>query len=563
MKKLILGYLPSDYSSETHIIMGPWVFLNNQNLLFQCEPFESDPYKNAIELKKDADLAVHFVEHLVIQTAKRLNKINNADYSVEFWRILIIPWLSTLVQITLERYRRIQKVLDKYSKESLEVELLESSYNWNFENTHEFLNNGVLDVLFNEWLLSRIIEKQAIPSLHIVYKTNNSANKAKNNSNAYTQLRRIYKEVNQKLMKLFPSASVYGISLVEAPLWEVMLKFKRVKKTVYNYTERSSKVKPNLCEIKEIVNWKLLIEATTPQFFNNIPKNIKKPKPRFLLIGPDALYYNEKNKLGIAIQKEVGSIIIVTQHGSGYGTLKVLPYKWSLEYGHDVFITWGWRNQSSYKCNTIPLPSPYLKKKIVIKNDNILLVGHHSSLISYRIPSIPQPGDQIDIIRQLGIFIKLLNSELRAKLVYRPYPMDSASLNAKKYIKLIDPDINILDRSINKEIYRARLLVIDHPGTVLHQRIAANLPTICFWSENKWGLSEQAIPYFDALRDVGILFNNTNKAARKVNDIWDDIDSWWFEGKIQKARADWAWQYARKSKNWRGKWIRTISELKS
>ena len=57
------------------------------------------------------------------------------------------------------------------------------------------------------------------------------------------------------------------------------------------------------------------------------------------------------------------------------------------------------------------------------------------------------------------------------------------------------------------------------------------------------------------------LFNNGKEAAEKVNEICGDVEGWWRQSHIQKAREEWCWQYARTSKNWRWEWIKAIWKL--
>lgn len=51
------------------------------------------------------------------------------------------------------------------------------------------------------------------------------------------------------------------------------------------------------------------------------------------------------------------------------------------------------------------------------------------------------------------------------------------------------------------------------------------------------------------------------EAAEKVNQIWDDVEGWWKQPKVQKARKEWAWQYARTSKYWRWEWIKFLRKI--
>ncbi|MBA7536407.1 hypothetical protein ES705_28671 [subsurface metagenome] len=74
-------------------------------------------------------------------------------------------------------------------------------------------------------------------------------------------------------------------------------------------------------------------------------------------------------------------------------------------------------------------------------------------------------------------------------------------------------------------------------------------------------MCRQAEPFFDNMKKMGILWETGGQAAQKVNEIWDNVNEWWNQPKIQKARKEWAWNYARTSKHWRRDWIKVIWNL--
>ena len=113
MKKLILGYLPKDYNPEKYIVLGPWSFIDNQDLLFNGAIFEDDPYNNHLEIKSDAELSIKISTNLISLFAKKLNEHNNTSYSNKYWRVMLSSWVSMLVQIPIERYRRIERLIHK------------------------------------------------------------------------------------------------------------------------------------------------------------------------------------------------------------------------------------------------------------------------------------------------------------------------------------------------------------------------------------------------------------------------------------------------------------------
>ena len=91
--------------------------------------------------------------------------------------------------------------------------------------------------------------------------------------------------------------------------------------------------------------------------------------------------------------------------------------------------------------------------------------------------------------------------------------------------------------------------------------MSANIPTISFWNPDFYEIDECAKPYFKVLYEVGIIFNSPVDAARKANEVWENIDDWWKNRKLQKARRDWVWNYARTNKHWRRDWIKIIWDL--
>ena len=63
-----------------------------------------------------------------------------------------------------------------------------------------------------------------------------------------------------------------------------------------------------------------------------------------------------------------------------------------------------------------------------------------------------------------------------------------------------------------------------------------NIPTIIFWDPNLNEIRPSAEKYFNKLFEAGILFYNPEDASKKVNEIWNNIDEWWYNNKTQQAR---------------------------
>jgi len=73
---------------------------------------------------------------------------------------------------------------------------------------------------------------------------------------------------------------------------------------------------------------------------------------------------------------------------------------------------------------------------------------------------------------------------------------------------------------------KTNIVVVDHPGTSALEAFVINAPTVLYWDHDKYLIRPEAEPYFQALRDAGILYKDPVSAAEKVNEIFDNPEEW-------------------------------------
>ena len=98
-------------------------------------------------------------------------------------------------------------------------------------------------------------------------------------------------------------------------------------------------------------------------------------------------------------------------------------------------------------------------------------------------------------------------------------------------------------------IKRSRLYISTYNATTYLESLAWNVPTIIFWDEYYWELNEEAKPYFELLKSVGIFHSSPQSAARQMVDIWDNVDDWWLSESVQKARLVFCKQFSNMPKD--------------
>ena len=150
-------------------------------------------------------------------------------------------------------------------------------------------------------------------------------------------------------------------------------------------------------------------------------------------------------------------------------------------------------------------------------------------------------------------FLKLLNSEVQEKIVFRILKQDLRLPETLKSWKdffagaKIDLSIESSDRNLRKSLKRSRVAVFAYYSTGYLECLAADKPAICFWQNSLNFLSDDVVDDFKQLERVGLIHFTPESAAKHVNKHWDDVLSWWNEPKVERVRQDFANKYARYS----------------
>ena len=273
---------------------------------------------------------------------------------------------------------------------------------------------------------------------------------------------------------------------------------------------------------------------------------------------------SEENAFRIAEICKHGGRWISAQHGGGYGHTFALPQA-NIEYKMtEGFITWGWDFKHIYPSNYYPLPSPMLSKlpKHKYKKEQIVFVGTTHSSYFYRLHSMLLPEQQLAYLMNKNRFFLKLEKNIILKIKYKPYFNDYGIEDVEFVSKVLSPDQFLGKCKLTDKFKNSKLVVIDHMATSFLEVFAMNVPTILFWNPDHFAVCKEASPYFDNLRSVGILFDTPESAAQKVNEIWDDVQEWWQQPEIQKAKDEFCYQFARTSKNWRKEWAEFLKGLR-
>jgi putative transferase (TIGR04331 family) len=571
MKEIIIGQIPNDFNPKIHIPIAPFNFIGKENVYLDWEGlnFIKDPFKGKEELHEFNSESLVIVDELIIQLAEYLNNKYSLNYSIKFWQIILSGYAVLLVQSTIERYIRIRDFINKHKKSQLLLLLVKNDKSWYFNDVDDFLNNGILNANFNEWLISRIIETNYLPKWEIKYRDvqlQASAICFTNSKDFPLSIKaKLYNYLNSKLFRCY---NIPGVNIFSRSLFEFALRFK--KPIILDIKKSDNLIKNKNCLFNfDFLELALLTLPISIRNVSNLCKEVNKQSftsgKLNLILGSELWYNIDKKIVQIALAKENNEKIIAIQHGGhNYGTAEVCGMIDQIELKQDFFFTWGWGLEtphSTYKNVPSFLLSNKTYSQITLKS-KVILVGTRATLYSYRIDSLPQAIQWLDYRKNKVSFIETIISDLNIDLWYRPFSDETGSLKDKDYYHNMFPSINIIEGDLEEHVLKCKLLILDHPGTILNIALAANIPTICFWKDEHFPFNENAQQYFQELKKVGILFSDPYSAAEKVKSIIFNVTGWWNNVDLQNAKNKWVLKYAYTTINWRREWLRQLWKLK-
>ena len=270
---------------------------------------------------------------------------------------------------------------------------------------------------------------------------------------------------------------------------------------------------------------------------------------------------NEEFRFFAAEYVSNGAKYIEFQHGGNYG-MSLTVHEEKLAFEKDVFFSWGWKS-SDYK-NVNILPGSRLSKlrdTHKMKLDNVVFVTTTAYRYECKMTDALHSDNIPGYLRSQELFIMSLRNIIKDKILYRPNSKD-VGWGEKEHIKKIRADIKVIlnDKLINW-MKKAKLVVIDHPHTAFLESLTINVPSVLYWDHDIYLMRQEAEPYFQLLRDAGILYKDPVSAARKVNEIFDDPEVWWLSDDVQDARKEFCDRFAYAREDWMDVWVKELRKF--
>ncbi|NQT81294.1 MAG: transferase [Candidatus Aminicenantes bacterium] len=575
-------------TKEKALFLGKWCKLFSQKDIWENMTYDVLPYHwdDRHKLYRDYLYLDKLYENTLLFLSERLNQIHGVNHTTRYWRIIIGPWLFYFIQIFFDRYASIIKA-EKYNVKSTIINQSKRE-NWIPKDYREFIRWIEKDE-YNHYLYSRIIECiNRIPFETKKMKTINYLKSKNFNTKAKFShslkknigfLLKLYERfIPNKFNKIFLISSHLSyldqiklyISLKQFPCFSSAKVITPKSNIKWDLREKLS-FKSFNNEFEELLS-KIIIDQMPSVYIEGYRKMNKAsldsyPSHPKVIINGNAFNSNDSFKFWAAFYADCGAKFAGVQYGGHYGS-----GLWSSMEKHEIriydrYYTWGWESKE-FK-NTKPLSAAKLnliiKKARPEKDGKILLLLTSFPRYSYYMYSIPVASSgTLAYFNDQFRFIKALSKKNQNLLLVRLYQHDYKWSQKKRWLyEFPHIECDIGKKSMLCQLKKSRLLICTYNATAFLETFAANYPTLLFWNPNHWELRPSAKPYFNELRNVGILHDSPESAAKKANEISEDPNSWWNQHKIQSAKNNFCNQFVHTSCNWLNEWIKEIKSLES
>ena len=548
-KILIISQLRSKFSEKnnSHIL-----FLNEGCRLYKTnKEYKYELYKNISVLNykinsidKNFSYLLEIYESLLETLSIKLNKIHNLSYSVQSWRIIIGPGLFEFISIIFYNWKALEYINNNYSIKHVEI-AKSKKVSTNFRDYKDFVCSSTTDE-FNNIIYTDLLKY--FKNIKIKYFF---INKKKNKKIKNKFLDYIIKFLDHILLfnnlfinkKFFFHESYFNIRLkyllgIKIGQFDSPCKSPSFKEVSLKRKFREQKLDYSYDKFLNILN-NLIFKYIPVSYLENFDNYRQKiitinwPKNPKIIFSSNSFFHDDFFKTWLVEKKNSNSKFISGQHGGGFFISKFHFYELHQKKVSDKILTWGYKKESIYK------PMFNFKtatKKIKFNNSgNLLMVDYELSRFSGAFSLNYNHFSSLSHLNDKFNLVKNLNSNIRDKLVFRTYVHDFGWSTVDR-LKEISSSIQI---DQNKNIYvslkNIRICVVNLNSTVFLETLNLNLPTIIFFDPKQDLIRNDAKKYFDLLKKVNIYFDNSTSAAEHLNNIWNQVDKWWYNKKTQNA----------------------------
>ena len=570
-------------STEATLFLGEWCIPFHKSKDLTEVDWKVAPYhwEDRGKFKDDFERITRIYEETLSDLGVILSGIHKLDVGPKYWRIVIGPWLIHFISALWDRYHTVKFTLDRFSDEHLSTDLTQVDRNqyipvsfphfsdlvetdeWNkiiFDDLLRVLKPDICKETEELTQVSRLVEPK-----QFVQEPSKSSMKSTVHSVLTRLARRTTKHALLNSGMKIRDLVELNLSVGQLPLLRVIAKshaFSPVDSDLRGKLQlRTGLTSPFVKFLNDQIKFNLpriYLEDFAP--IREYSLQLYPTNPKSIVTGY-GFHKDDLFKVWAAEKTQHETSLAIFQHGGQFGMRLFDQIEDHQLVIADRFFSWGWSNSSS---RVIPVSSYKLSvidKKIKPKTGGkILVVCQPTPRYSGRLTAEPVGPQLKRYLHSQILFLDKLDHELRGRAVLRPY-------TGKDHWGFVEKmsDVGYRDlvcksgESFHQQMKESQILVVTYNATTLLEALISNFPTLMFWDQEYRELNDQAKPWFESFRELGVFFESAEAAAFKVNQIYDDVTDWWHQEKIQSVRKEFCENFCKSSPRWKREWIKVIT----
>jgi putative transferase (TIGR04331 family) len=531
--------------NKNNIYSGTWsVPYRKQNLNIK-KNILTYHWSDKSKLIKDYSYLKKIYEESLKSLAITLNKQHNINLSLKSWRLLLSPWLISIISIIFDKYENLKLATKKHKKYHTKI--------LNYSNK-DFISNNYLDFILNKtsndnWhqaIFSDLILEVFSKNFHI-----KKIDKSEKKNEEIYKFKLNIKDLIKKFAcpRFFLKKNDYFLDssyINFSDFIKIMFKIKQLPFWISSFFETKELQKNNS-------NINLRKELTKKYNFkskNNFEKYLKNKIIFFLpmsylenfleyqnnakyfnfngkkIISRGAQFSNDLYKHWCVIQAEKGVKHYISFHGGGV-PLKDINFGYEYKTFDKIIV-----HHKPFEKKQIKLPVLNFNKnyKYNISSKKILLVTKPSiSKFISRLDFCPDGPENLDDFLkmiELAEKIKRNNSEnIRFRFL-------NDNWNNKERIGSFKIDEQT---SYDESLKNTKIVISSYLLTPFSESVTNGIPSICLLNKEKWIFNKKFKPLIEEMKKNKILFFSAIECAKHINKHYDTINEWWYSQKVKST----------------------------
>lgn len=576
------------------VILGDWVIgvvTEHEKLNIQTFHWEDSLKKN-----KDYNYIISLYEKILKELKTRLNKKFGINKSERYWRIILGPWLTYYLVVNFDRWEILRKCFEKENKYAV-AEFEQGKDILNCADTLEFIKKSEQSNFFNHALFLRIIkfqysEKTKIINVNEKYfdekdeyfkKTFKSIKSNGNKNIIFNFISNLALRYNKIIFDDFNYPKKNFINLNSKSL-SVPIK---LGKFFSNYNFKKFNKDSNREEIfKNIIEEKTPFEKYINEFLGKdlplslfesisvISEEIQKFVKKRLILSMYSFMHYDFFKIWLAESVEMGSRLVISEHGGGLDALLDLDRKHYVDIA-DRFAKFTSTSFSKKDIKMSPIMPVVNEDFRNSQGKNCTIIDLDTAKYTVKIVNNAYASEKRKILQDQIIFTQGLKKEIFEKVKYRiaGNHMGFSKIIEKKFgsskisldkVRDADSSSSVFFKNLNNSIFndfrKSKVIVCAYPLTPFFEAMVSGIPTILFCRYKYWEMKKESREMYDLLKKSEIAFEDPLLASSHINNFWNNINEWWLDEKTIKTRKFFLENFYNVKKDWKNDWSKFISE---